>query len=248
MASSHLFYLPKSDITVDGSNYKEWATTLRVILRRLHLWGHIDSTTPAPPSVVFDEASSPSATSGTVLPPSPPSNWKKWHEDDSWVIFVLCQSVEISIRMVVCEFPTAKEIWDHLRQLYLPSSQAQKCSLVQTLASAYQRDRSVQAFFAELSDLWRQLDGMFTSGCSTCMSYTTIAQERDHLRMYEFPMRLRPEFESVLPQMMHRAVPPSLRDSLAVVIAEETRLHSFEGMHHSSTPHSVLVAPQHGYS
>ena len=142
MASLHLSYFPKSDITLDGSNYKECAT-LYVILRRLHLWHHINGTTPAPPSVVFDEASSPFATSGTVLPSSPSSDWKKWHEDDSRVISILCQSIEISIRMVVSEFLTAKEIWDHLRQLYLPSSQAQKYSLVQTLASAYQRDRSV---------------------------------------------------------------------------------------------------------
>ena len=99
--------------------------------------------------------------------------------------------------MVVSEFPTAKEIWDHLRQLYLPSNLAQKYSLVRTFASAYQRDRSVQTFFAELSEMWRQLDGMSTSGCPICVRCTTIAQERDHLRMYELRMRLRPEFESV---------------------------------------------------
>ena len=103
---------------------------------------------------------------------------------------------------------------------------------MQTLASAYQRDRSVQTFFAELSDLWHQLDGMSTFGCPTCIRCTTIAQEKDHLRMYEFLMRLRPKFKSVRAQMMHQAAPPSLRDSLAAVIAEKTRLHSLEGMHH----------------
>ena len=122
---------------------------------------------------------------------------------------------------------------------------------MQTLASACQRDHSVQAFFAELSDLWRQLDGMSTSSYPTCVRCTAIAQERDHLRMYEFLMQLRPKFESVRAQLMHRAVPPSLSDSLSTVIAEETCLHSLEGMRHSSvffTPHSVLAAPQHGYS
>ena len=91
---------------------------------------------------------------------------------------------------------------------------------------------------------------MSTSNCPTCVSYTTIAQERDYLRMYEFLMRLRPEFESVRAQLMHQTAPPSLCNSLAVVIAEETRLHSLEDMRHSisSAPHSVLAAPQHGYS
>ena len=146
---------------------------VRVLLRGLRLWGHIDGSTTTPPSDALDEASSPS---GTIFPSPPTSDWKKWHDDDAQIIAVLCQSVEISIRMAVCEFPTAREIWDHLRQLYLPSSQAQKYSLVQTLASAHQHDRSVEAFFAELSDLWRQLDGMSTSGCPTCVRCTTIAE------------------------------------------------------------------------
>ena len=77
MASLHIPYLPKSDVMLDGMNYKAWTSTLRVLLRGVHLWGHIDDTTPAPPSIVIDEASSPSATSGVVFPPPPLQDWKK---------------------------------------------------------------------------------------------------------------------------------------------------------------------------
>ena len=46
MASSHLSYLPRSDVILDGKNYKAWSSTLRVHLRGPYLWGHIDDTRP----------------------------------------------------------------------------------------------------------------------------------------------------------------------------------------------------------
>ena len=49
--------------------------------------------------------------------------------------------------------------------------------------------------------------------------------------MYEFLMRLRPEFEAVRAQLLHRVPPPSLSDTLALVIVEETRLRSLADLH-----------------
>ena len=68
--------------------------------------------------------------------------------------------------------------------------------------------------------------------------------------MYEFLMRLRPEFETVRAQLMHRVPPPPLSDILSLVIAEETCLRSLSdaSSHPSHTattgPHVVLAAPQ----
>ena len=64
--------------------------------------------------------------------------------------------------------------------------------------------------------------------------------------MYEFLMRLRPEFETVRAQLMHRVPPPPLSDTLSLVIAEETRLRSLsDSPSHLATtgPHAVLAAP-----
>ena len=72
------------------------------------------------------------------------------------------------IRLAICEFLTAKVIWDHLSDLYRPSSQALHYSLLQSLATIYQRDRSVQEFFAEITALWRQCDEMAPSHCVSC--------------------------------------------------------------------------------
>ena len=112
---------------------------------------------------------------------------------------------------------------------------------MQTLAATYQRDRSVQEFFAELTALWRQSNEMSPSPCPTCTHCVAIAQDRDFAHVYDFLMRLRPEFESVRSQYLHR---PTLSDTLSSVLAEETRLRSLEGMQHSVPPHAVLAAPQ----
>ena len=126
----------------------------------------------------------------------------------------------------------------------MPSSQALCYSLLQTLGVCFQRDRSVQKFFAELTDLWRQCDEMAPSLCPTCPRCLATAQDRDFLHMYEFLMRLHPEFETVRAQLLHRVTPPSLSDTLALVIAAETRLRSLEAAPSSAAPHTVLAASQ----
>ena len=106
-------------------------------------------------------------------------------EDDSRAIAIIGQSCEMTIRLAICEFPTAKVIWYHLCDLYQPSSQALQYSLLQTLAATYQRDRSVQEFFAEITALWRQCDEMMPSHCLSCSHCVAIAQYRDSVRVYD---------------------------------------------------------------
>ena len=57
-------------------------------------------------------------------------------------------------------------------------------------------------------------------------------------------MRLRPDFEAVRSQFLHRQTPPTLRDTLSTILAEETRLRTMEEPSHSASPHAVLAAPQ----
>ena len=145
-------FLKKADVILDRQNYKTWSATVGVILHRLDLWGHIDGTEPAPPPPAVSLADSSSSTVSTDTS-SQRSVWAKWRSDDSRAIAVICQSCELPIRLAIYELPTAKAMWDHLRHLYLPSSQALHYSLFQTLGVCYQRDHSVQTFFAEIINI-----------------------------------------------------------------------------------------------
>ena len=118
-------------------------------------------------------ASSHSIFSGVISPHI--QDWAKWDEDDSCAIAVLCQSCELPIHLAVYDLPTVEAILEHLRRLYLPSRVRLRDTLWCNLSLTYQRDRSVQDFYIELSDLWRQLNAMSSSSCSTCESCLAVA-------------------------------------------------------------------------
>ena len=51
-ASGHGGYLPKPDVLLNGQNYKAWSSTMRLLLRGLKLWGHVDGSRTALPHPV----------------------------------------------------------------------------------------------------------------------------------------------------------------------------------------------------
>ena len=117
-------YLPRPDILLNGQNYKAWSSTMRMHLRGLKLWGHIDGSRPSPSDSDVSFAAS-SGSSSTVSSEDPSFlAWAKWQDDDSRAISIIGQSCEVPIRLAICEFPTAKAIWDHLSSLYQPSLSA----------------------------------------------------------------------------------------------------------------------------
>ena len=236
-------YLPRPDILLTGQNYKAWFTTMRMHLRGLRLWGHVDGSRPAPPHPDTLSEMSPGSIDSTGA--SSFQAWAKWQDDDVRAVAIIGQSCDVPIRLAISEFPTAKVIWDHLSDLYRPSSLALRYSLLQMLETSYQRDRSVQDFFAEITSLWRQCDEMEPSHCLTCSHCVATTAYRESGRVFVFLMRLRPEFEAVRSQFLHRTTSPTLRDTLSSVLAEETRLRSLEGASHSAPPHAVLAAPQY---
>ncbi|XP_039125223.1 uncharacterized protein LOC120261408 [Dioscorea cayenensis subsp. rotundata] len=212
MASTQVSYLQKADVMLNDKNYKAWSSTLRVLLRGLNLWGHVDGTRP-PPCSSSAVSSSSSSSTVTSASSSTYADLLKWTKDDARTIAIICQSCELHIRLA-------------------------------TLTFTYRRETSVSDFFAVLSDLWRQCDEMTPSPSPTCAQCLAIAQYRDYLHIYEFLMRLRPEFEAVRAQLLHWVTPPSASDTLAYVLDEEILLRSLNVVPPPDAPHYVLAAPQ----
>uniref|UniRef100_A0A0A9CM55 Uncharacterized protein n=1 Tax=Arundo donax TaxID=35708 RepID=A0A0A9CM55_ARUDO len=84
------------------------------------------------------------------------------------------------------------------------------------------------------------MDPPFCSACSACSTCPRSQRaQHDRRRMYEFLMRLRPEFEPMCAQLVSRSPPPTTVEVLTELQAEETRLRSL-----SERPSVVvLVAP-----
>ena len=119
-ASGPSGYLLKPDVLLNGQNYKAWSSTMLLHLRGLKLWGHVDGSHNAPPHPTA--ASEMSLGSIDSIGDSSFRAWAKWQDDDSRAVAIIGQSCEMPIRLAICEFPTAKVIWDHLSYLYQLSS------------------------------------------------------------------------------------------------------------------------------
>ena len=122
-------YVPRPDVLLNGQNYKAWFTTMRMHLRGLKLWRHVDGSRPAPPHP--DTLSATSSGSVDSTSDSSYQAWAKWQDDEDRAIAIIGQSCDVPIRLAISEFPTAKVIWDHLSDLYRPSSLALRYSLLQ---------------------------------------------------------------------------------------------------------------------
>lgn len=102
-----------TDIKLDGSNYREWAFSVRTIVRAAGLDDHLVDD---PPDEKEDEATK-----------------KAWKRSDAKVMGALILNVAPSLRMSLEHHTTAKEIWKYFEQRYLQPSGALHFSLLQNL-------------------------------------------------------------------------------------------------------------------
>ena len=90
-----------SDVKLNGQNYREWETSIRVLLMGPELDHHLDDDPPEE----TDDAKK--------------ALRKKWNTNDRKVMSVICQNVEVPIRMDIARLLTTKEMWSHLQRRYI---------------------------------------------------------------------------------------------------------------------------------
>ena len=147
---------------------------------------------------------------------------------------VICQTVTLEIRSEIADLPTAREMWDSLESRYCGFSQAQLYALYQALTALQQGEDTVDQYYSHFCGLWRQIDTLTPPYCTTHAAQLLIcphscSSRRRHdetRRMYDFIMRLRPEFKHTRAQLLHAPSAYTLPEAFAFVRAEETRLQS----------------------
>ena len=147
---------------------------------------------------------------------------------------VICQTVTPGIRTQIADISTAHAMWAYLARRYCVSSQAQIFTLYQTLSGLQQGDESIDQFYSRFCELWRQVDALSPPECPihavaptvSCTPCLRRSQHEETRCLYEFLMRLRPEFESCRAQLLHSPTAHTLDEAFALVLAEETRLRA----------------------
>ncbi|CAL4924574.1 unnamed protein product [Urochloa decumbens] len=221
------FGSPVLDVKLDGSNYREWAFSLKMLLK----YGGFASHLTAPPEATSDNEKEVQA----------------WHLADDRVMAIISMSTDLSIRSCLEDHKTTKEMWDYLQSRYQQSSSALRYSLRQNLQHLQQRDMSIEECYASFNKISSQIDSMVPKPPSLCTPCTPAWSAREKYdqqdTIFDFMMGLRSDFEPIRVQILGRPTLPTLSETLSALLAEETRLKSLAAHSMVSQQHSVLAVP-----
>lgn len=101
-------------------------------------------------------------------------------------------------------------MWEYLQQRYQQSSAALRYSIRQNLQNLQQQDMSVEEFHSSFTRLSRQLDSMVPKACSGCKECAAKELYEEQNIMFDFVMRLRPDFEQIRGQLLSRTELPNM--------------------------------------
>src|SRR6266540_3829390 len=173
--------VPFPNVTFDGNNYREWSTMLWVCLDSHRLWVHLTGRSPCP-SVPVRPAEPPAGVDG-----APPfaqamvdytrvveqymfdlSDYEDWTAAEARATQILLGSMKVEFAMDIAHLPSTQAMWERAQALYQPSSHVLYISTLELTSSLRQQDSSVDTFYHQLIDVWRQLDSLVPAYCRTC--------------------------------------------------------------------------------
>ncbi|XP_074566109.1 uncharacterized protein LOC141822675 isoform X1 [Curcuma longa] len=144
--------------------------------------------------------------------------------------------------MQLAKYEKAKDVWDHLKRLYVQSNFAKQYQLENDIRALKQNHMSIQEFYSAMSNLWDQLA---LNEPVDLQALQTFTDYREQQRLVQFLMALRDDFEGLRGTILHRHPLPSVDDVVNELLAEEIRLKSTSGSDKGILPahQSVFAAP-----
>ena len=124
---------------LNGRNYLEWAQSVKLAIDGRGKLGHL--------------------TGETTRPAGEDRNMAVWRSENSLVTAWLINSMEPAIGKPHMFLPTAKDVWEAVREMYSDSENSSQIFELKTkLWKAKQGDKNVIVFYNELETLWQELD------------------------------------------------------------------------------------------
>ncbi|RHN70428.1 putative transcription factor interactor and regulator CCHC(Zn) family [Medicago truncatula] len=163
-------------------------------------------------------------------------------KSNSKIITWINNSVDQSIGVQLAKYDTAKEIWDHLKRLYVQSNFAKRYQLESDIRALKQNNMTIQEFYSAMTNLWDQLALMESNQLKAVKAYI---DQREEQRLVWFLMALRDDFEGLRGGILHRTPLPNVESVVSELLAEEIRLKTHSTMSDKgilSTPSSVFAA------
>jgi hypothetical protein len=191
--------VPLPNVTIDGNNFREWSTMLRVCLDSQRLWGYLTSQTPRPSIPVHPEepttgadGASPSDEAQVAYTKASEqymfdlSDYEDWAADDACATQILLGSMKVEFAMDLASLPSTREMWSRAAELYQSKSHTLYISILELASSIRQQDSSIDAFYRQLTDVWRQLDSLAPAYYWSCDCCRLHQEHDDVLHLHEF--------------------------------------------------------------
>ncbi|GJZ41481.1 polyprotein [Tanacetum coccineum] len=199
-----------TDIKLDGSNFFAWSKTIRIYLRSIRKASHLKDDPPT------DETKD------------------QWLQNDAWLFLMIRNSIEPSVVPLLDHCEYVKELIDYLDFLY---SGQKNISRIYSVCKAFhhgeQQDLSLTAYVMEFKKMYEELNYLLPISADV----KVMQKQREQIAVMSFLTGLRPEFDSLRCQFLNESEIPSLKDTFARVIRNET----FQSPH-SSDSNSALIS------
>jgi hypothetical protein len=216
--------VPGVKLALDGRNYGYWSTRMRIYFEAVGVWDHITGASPCPPAPAPPPPGAVSQDAASKSYQQALDAYNGWRTDDARVKLVLFDGVEA----LIDDKPTAQQMWADLKGRYERIVDAVHYSLLQQLQNLQQGSDSVDAFFGRFISVWNKLHCLIPSPevCQKCACCVKRREFEDKSCLYDFLIRLRPEFDRARDLLLFSSPVPTMIDALKALRVEEMRLQN----------------------
>lgn len=150
--------------------------------------------------------------------------YSAWDAENSMVMTWLVNSMEEEISSNNMCYPTAKELWDNVSQMYSDlGHQSQVFELTLKLGHIHQGNDSVTKYFNSLKKVWQDLDLFNTYERKSTEDCNHHKKTVEDSRIYKFLAGLNVEFDEVRGKIIGRSPLSSIGEVFAEVRREESQ-------------------------
>ncbi|KAL9441801.1 hypothetical protein AB3S75_020326 [Citrus x aurantiifolia] len=191
-------------IRLNGDNFLRWSQSVQMYIRGQGKIGYI--------------------TGDKKVPANDDPLYATWDAENSIVMTWLVNSMEEDISSNYMCYPTAKELWDNVSQMYSDlGNQSQVFELTLRLGEIRQGDDSVTKYFNSLKRLWQDLDLFNTYEWKSADDCNHHKKTVEDSRIYKFLAGLNVEFDEVRGRIIGRPPLLPIGEVFAEVRREESR-------------------------
>jgi transposase InsO family protein len=190
---------------LDGTNYTEWALNAKNKIRGRKHWGYISGKKVAPTKETSDE-------------------YETWQDENCMVKSWLLDAMTKDVRSLFIRLPTAKKIWESVKETYSVSQDASKAyQLYCKVISIKQDGGFIVSYFAKLQKLWQEIDAIENCTMECTKDVETYTNKLNAQRVYIFLAGLDTHLDGVRGRILATIPLPGIQTVYANVCVEANR-------------------------